>query len=151
VKLIGSGKVVILHYRSIGARLYTVQLEVARGCMKKRKTWAFLALGVGVAIAVNSTGNILKLWGAGSRLSEAEQTLVEKEAENATLKARLEEVKSDEFVEREARDKLGMVREGEILVVLPQTEESSNPQAINLPDDSTNWQKWMRLYFGEKK
>ena len=119
--------------------------------MKKRKTWAFLALGVGVAIAVNSTGNILKLWGAGSRLSEAEQTLVEKEAENATLKARLEEVKSDEFVEREARDKLGMVREGEILVVLPQTEESSNPQATNLPDDSTNWQKWMRLYFGEKK
>ena len=88
----------------------------------------------------------------GREISGRVSTLQGDIAELTKRKEELLEIKklteSSEFVEREARDKLGMVREGEILVVLPQTEESSNPQATNLPDDSTNWQKWMRLYFG---
>lgn len=115
--------------------------------MKKKKIWAFLALGVGIIIAVNSIGNILKLSAAGSRLTEADQILAEKMAENTTLKARLEEVKSDEFVEREARNKLGMVREGETLVVLPQVEPDM-PLTEATEGQDSNWKRWWKLYFG---
>jgi cell division protein FtsB len=119
--------------------------------MKKRKIWGFLALGIGVVMAMNSVKNILSLWAAGSRPVEADQILSEKEAENAILKARLGEVQSDEFVEREARNKLGMVREGEVLVVIPpQSGGEQNPPLSEATEgQGPNWKRWWKLYFGQ--
>lgn len=71
------------------------------------------------------------------------------EAKNAELKARLEYVKSDTFVEKEVRDKLGMAREGETVYILPenlgQVQEADEAKSEDLK--MPNWQKWWRLFF----
>lgn len=55
-------------------------------------------------------------------------------------------VKTDEFVEGQAREKLGMVKPGEHIILAPQT--SSNSANDNKNDENIpNWEKWKRLFF----
>jgi cell division protein FtsB len=70
--------------------------------------------------------------------------------ENISLDQRLGEVKSQEYIEKELRDKLGLAKENEIVVVLPDEEvlKKYAPEIDNageLPPDP-NWKKWARLF-----
>lgn len=79
-------------------------------------------------------------------VKERQQELLRVEAENAKLKAQLNEVQSPGFIERMAREKLGLVKVGETVVFLPQATGSSVTEAKtdeNLP----NWKKWWKLFF----
>ena len=66
------------------------------------------------------------------------------------LKAQLNEVRSDDFIERQLRDKLNFSKEGEIVVVLPPDEvllkyaPSDDIGEATLPDP--NWKKWAKLF-----
>ncbi len=79
-------------------------------------------------------------------IKEREAALLRVEAENAKLKSELNQVQSPEFIERQAREKLGLVKEGEAVVFLPQSSESGSLEAQtdgNLP----NWKEWWKLFF----
>lgn len=72
------------------------------------------------------------------RLKEEEKTLSEKE----------KYFQGEEFIRREAREKLGMTKEGEIILVLPPLPDLSTLQAKgekyeNLPP----WEQWWQLFF----
>lgn len=75
--------------------------------------------------------------------------LVEEESEakrrNQFLKERLHYVQTDEFIEKEAREKLGMVKEREHIVLIPPVKEEikSKQEKEKLP----NWEKWKKLFF----
>src|SRR3990170_4508136 len=66
------------------------------------------------------------------------------------LEKKLEEVKSDDYIEKQIRDKLGLAKEGEIVVVLPPPEvvrklaPKIEEQEDTLPDP--NWKKWFHLF-----
>lgn len=64
---------------------------------------------------------------------------------NKFLKERLNYVTSQEFIENEAREKLGMVKNGENIILIPPPgkEEKKKNQRNELP----NWEKWKRLFF----
>ena len=73
---------------------------------------------------------------------------LEREKElNQELKARLSYVKSDEFVETEARNKLFMVKEGETGVIVPKNliEKKEVKKEIILPP----WQQWINLFINK--
>lgn len=74
-----------------------------------------------------------------------EQQIKSKELENKFLNERLKFVKSDEFIEQEAREKLGLSREGEMVVLFPlkKAEESS----LTNEKESHNWKLWIDLLF----
>lgn len=74
-----------------------------------------------------------------------EQTLAEEEKKNKFLKERLYYVKTNQFVEEEAKEKLGMLRSGELFVIAP-TSTPLNQEKIVL-DDKPNWKKWLDLFF----
>ena len=72
------------------------------------------------------------------------------EAENQKLAEQLEITQSEEFMEKQLRDKLGLAREGEIILVLPEADivRKLSPQ---IPEEieekpKPNWQKWMDLF-----
>jgi len=72
------------------------------------------------------------------------QNRLEKEKrEQAFLDQRLSEVKSDEFVEREARQKLGLVRENEqpVFIIPP----SPTPTPVEQAQEN-NIEKWRNLF-----
>lgn len=68
----------------------------------------------------------------------------EKEREYAFLLERLFYVQSDQFVEKEARDKLGLVKSGEHIVLLPEAKKSSKTPEYT--DIYPNWKRWIELF-----
>jgi cell division protein FtsB len=106
----------------------------------------FLALLMFVSL-VRSLGRIKK---AHERVDVASQRVEELKIANYELERRLEVINDEVYVEQQLRDNLGLAKEGEIVVVLPedeylrklapkrQVEETSLPEA--------NWKKWFDLF-----
>ena len=92
--------------------------------------------------------NVWKLYKAGDKVEVARKELAEVQAEQEKLKAQLEYVQSDEFVEREAREKLGYGKEGETLLVLP-NQNSTQYSEKSAQEEGPNWRKWWKLYIAD--
>lgn len=108
-----------------------------------------LVMLVFIVIAYNLTSQIFNTLKSGDRLSEATNKLTQLETENKELKKRLEKVQSQEFVEQQARDKLGLAKEGETIVIIPDEkldqilEASREAKIVRLP----NWLGWWKVFF----
>ena len=108
-----------------------------------------LACIVAVAITWSLIGQIMTTLKSGDRLQEATERLHKLEVKNKELKRKLEEVKTPAFLEEQARDKLGLVREGETIVIIPLEKldqilgVTKKVEEVKLP----NWQGWLRLFF----
>lgn len=140
-KLMGVGKSFILQ---VIFRLGIVQDMMERSNMKvkKNKLLYWILAGVMGVLMVRLSGSVWRLWKAGERIEQAEQEVKNQEAENQNLKKRLAEVQSPEFIEKEAREKLGLGRPGEEIVVLPEVPVAPSMPAV----DGPNWRKWWRVY-----
>jgi cell division protein FtsB len=82
---------------------------------------------------------------------QAEKNKVEKmKQENAQLEAQIAQTQGSAFIEKQIRDKLGLAKAGEAIVVLPSTDilRKLAPQIPveenSLPDP--NWKKWLKLF-----
>ena len=112
-----------------------------------RRRWVkWLVLGVSLTFTFKMAANVYRLIKSGDRVGQAERELAQAEEENKKLTERLEYVKSEEFVEREARERLGLGKPGEVVVVLQEQNTSLKPQASN--PNKPNWRKWWELYVG---
>lgn len=83
---------------------------------------------------------------------EAEKTKLTKiQAENDRLSKELAQTQNPNFIEREVRNKLGLGKENEAIVVLPDEEilrklaPEERVEEDILPDP--NWKKWEKLFF----
>ena len=109
-----------------------------------RKVLNFLVLLVGGVVIINLVLGCVRLWKAGGRVEEAAGKLEELKIKNEKFKRELEYVRSGEFIEKEAREKLGMAKAGEVVVILPKLEER---QGEKKEEEVPNWKKWQRLFF----
>ena len=102
---------------------------------------------IAIILGVNSARKILSFRGTSEKVSEVEQRLEDLKRENVSLKNELEYKKSDEFKEEEIRNRLGLAREGETVVIVPKNDEG-----LTTNDESkskkANWEKWRVLFFG---
>lgn len=107
------------------------------------------SLIVFLVVTWNIIGQIISTLKSGDRLNIATDKLHRLEIKNKDLKAKLDEVKDLRFLEEQARDKLGLVKEGETLVIIPQEKIDSilglskKIEEIKLP----NWQGWLKLFW----
>lgn len=81
---------------------------------------------------------------------ESEKKKIENlEAKNAEVKRKLEAIESGEYIERQIRDKLGLSKEGEIVVILPPEEKLRSlyiePVLEKETPEKPNWEKWVEL------
>jgi cell division protein FtsB len=120
--------------------------------MIKQKILSFLILVVGLVLIVNLSRQIVSSWRAGERIERAQRKVEEARQENRELKEELRYVQSDEFLEREARDKLHMVKEGEMIVVVPkevvEEELDRARREKEVPEEIPNWKLWKEAFFG---
>jgi cell division protein FtsB len=98
-----------------------------------------------VLIINNLVASIWDIWQKKDVVSQAQKELSRQKAENMRLKSALSYAQTPEFIEKEARDKLFMIKEGEQKVLLPQ--ESGNPQELSKRNNDPNWKKWLKLFF----
>lgn len=87
---------------------------------KTRKRKSPLLLGVCLLTGVllyTSWGNIKQIWGMYWERAALEQQIAEMEAGNGELAKKVQYMETDEWVEQAARDELGLVKPGEIILI----------------------------------
>lgn len=114
----------------------------------KRASFIFGLLVI-LVITYNLISQIVSTLKSGDRITVATDRLHQLEVENAEVKKRLEEVKKEEFIETEARDKLGLAREGEVIVIIPDEKIdlllglNKKEAEVRLP----NYLGWWKVFF----
>lgn len=95
--------------------------------------------------------NIVRVTKAKQQIAETAVEVAKFQKQNQELKNRLSEVDSQNFTEMQLRDKLGLAKPGETVLVLPDPEilkklapQETNEQQV-LPE--ANWEKWYKLFF----
>lgn len=117
--------------------------------MGKWRIIRLMVIVVSAVLIVNLSRSIWDLWRRRDILGERQAVLQRLEAQNKSLQSELEYAQSPEFIEQEARNRLGLGKEGEIVVLMPNdkfqmSNEKTEEKAIEyLP----NWKKWWRLFF----
>lgn len=115
----------------------------------------FKKIGITVAALIvlvviyNLVSQISDALKSGERLSRQAEEVYKLEAKNKELKKKLSEIKSPQFIEEEARNKLGLAKEGETLVIIPDEKikeilgATDSAQEQRLP----NWLGWLKVFF----
>ncbi|HLY66414.1 MAG TPA: septum formation initiator family protein [Chloroflexota bacterium] len=67
------------------------------------------------------------------------------QADNTRLKAEVADAHTDAFVEREARDRLGLVRTGDVPVVVVNAPTPAPLPAAPPPAARAHWQNWLSV------
>lgn len=99
-------------------------------------------------VAYNLISQIISATKSGERLSEAAEVVYKLEMKNKELKKRLDEIQSPDFIEEEVRNKLGLGKKGETVVIIPEEKlklvmGASAAAQIRF----SNWLGWWRLFF----
>lgn len=103
---------------------------------------------VSLLLVVNSTKRLLAFKTTAQKVEESEQYLAKLKEENEALKAELEYKRSQEFIEGEIRNKLGLAKEGEAVVVLPNNDSRQSTVESRKSVGAPNYIKWWELFFG---
>lgn len=115
--------------------------------MAKRIILGIIVLII-VFVAYNLINQIISATKSGERLSQAADAVYQLENTNKALRNKLSQVQSPEFMESEIRNKLGLAKKGETLVVITEDKLKSvlgvsQIAQIRLP----NWQGWLKVFF----
>lgn len=99
------------------------------------------------SLIVNFSGQIIRTWKAGRKLADLETELFRLEEKNRELQTELKRVQGADFIEEEAREKLGMAKEGEKIVILPTSIPGELSEDFsNQPQPKSNWRRWWELF-----
>lgn len=115
----------------------------------RRQAVKVLLIFVGIFLIISMSRDLQELLEARGRIEKDRQGVAELEREQQELAKELEYVLSDEFVEKEARDKLMMGKPGEIVVILPEgkwEESTGSSESEAGEEELPNWRKWVRLF-----
>lgn len=117
-----------------------------------RGRWVFgLVVVVSLYFVVSLGLNLMDFSGVDERVVGLEQEVVSLQEENQRLNDQVQRVESGDYAEVEIRDKLGLVKPGESVVVVPQ-EYLRDSQVVNLDKEGVsrverpNWLKWIELF-----
>jgi len=119
----------------------------------KRRLYQLTIIVIGLFIIYGSSRNILELWQQKQRVWRMQQEIKDLEVKEAELKKQLEYYRSDDYVEKIAREKLLLQKEGETVILLPQ--EQNQDQSLNIKDQNYEdnnktepsiWQRLVELF-----
>jgi len=85
------------------------------------------------------------IWQKKDFITQAQKELSFQKQENQRLKSALSYSQTQEFIEKEARDKLFMIKKGEQKVLIP--KELENSDGVLKKDNDPNWKQWWNLFF----
>ena len=104
-----------------------------------------LVILLSLILSVRAVATIIDLRARKYTVTQRREAVEAVKKENEVLQKQIEAVGSEEYVEKIARDKLGMVKEGESIVLLPDEAKGGSKKEELLK--RTNWQQWWGLFF----
>ena len=119
----------------------------------KRRLYQLTIIVVGLFIIYGSSRNIIELWQQKQRVWKIQKEVKELEVKEAELKKQLEYYRSDDYVEKMAREKLLLQKEGETVISLPSEQNKDQSSDIksqseeeNKPPEPSVWQRLVELF-----
>ena len=115
----------------------------------KRKQWFFVVFLIISGLMLISLYNGLSdLTSTKDRFIKAESEVVRLETEKKLLEQQITGANQEIVREKVIRDKLGLAKPGEIVVILPEDigETVVNPDKNNQEEQLPNWKKWLNLF-----
>lgn len=111
----------------------------------------FVFILIAIVLSFSLLGGISKIGSSNQKITDAQNKVDELKQENEELNRQFQIAQSTQFIEQIARDKLGLAKKGEIVVVLPGVD-TLRSLAPKLPEEEfsppiPNWKMWMRLFF----
>ena len=101
-----------------------------------------------VVIAVfNLARTVRRLGNISGEIKGLRDEVTGLEKEKRELGARIRETEQPGFIEKEAREKLGLGREGEVIVVMPETKPTERQiEGAGRPGELPNWKMWAGVF-----
>lgn len=114
--------------------------------MEKGKIIRPIIIVVCIYMIVTTASGTLEMLKAGDKVTGREKELLKLKEEQQNLIVRKKQAVSTDRLEQVAYGKLGMAREGEEVIIIPQEllGDSSKPVVV---DQTPNWKKWVALFF----
>lgn len=112
----------------------------------KRNILLFVTVIIALILAYNSFKRIKDFKLTAQTVDDRQAYLDSLKKENEALKKDLEYKESSQFAELEIRNKLGLAKAGEAVVIVPKEETST--QRPETRSQKPNWRKWKELLFG---
>lgn len=105
----------------------------------------FIVVVIVLLLIINNlVRSMYDVWQKKDYIAQAQKELDFQKQENQRLKSALSYSKTQEFIEKEAREKLFMIKKDEQKVLVPQDQEDSEAKKL---DNDPNWKKWWDLFF----
>ncbi len=116
--------------------------------MSKKIGFLLVIIVIGI-IFYNLIMQLLDATKSSERLTKAVEELYQLEAKNKELKKQLEKVQSREFIEEQARNKLGLGKKGETVVIIPDEKirQVLGESKKNMEERLPNWLGWWKVFF----
>ena len=116
--------------------------------MKKNFHW--LVIAVSVFMIISLSRSVVDLWERQKIVKQEEKRLQEIEKKHDELAKTFETVQTNAFVEKEARERLGMAKAEDTVIIMDtspllqtKNEEGFIDQSIGVP----NWKLWWQVFF----
>lgn len=90
--------------------------------------------------------SVVNHWQKRTIVSDRQEALRREQARNQELTESLKSATSAAFIEKTAREKLGLIKEGDT-VVLMTNDNTYMTNNANTPESAPNWKKWWGLFF----
>ena len=96
-------------------------------------------------LIVTIAASMVDLWRAGDKFTSRQQKLAQLQAQQRDLLREKKKVESPDYLEKIARDDLGLSKPGEEILVIPPELLADHNSVAASGDATPNWEKWARL------
>lgn len=111
-----------------------------------RFSLARLIIGVvSIFVSVGLVQSIIGHWEKRTIITDRQEAFRLEQARNQELTRKLEEATGSAFIEKEAREKLGLVKPGDTIVLLDASREAVLVDSVDM--SLPTWKKWWKLFF----
>lgn len=109
-----------------------------------KRYFALIIIVLSFFLTFNLSRGVWDAYRNKNKLEQSQKTLEQVKEENALLKKDLEYKQSQFFIEKEAREKLNLSKQNEVVAILPELSNfDKTPKKEIL---ISNWERWYRLF-----
>jgi len=110
------------------------------------KTISWIIIIIGIVLIVNLFRSIFDLSTRSQLVNEAQERLREVQEKNALLREEYRHIQSRQYIEKIAREKLGLGKAGETVYVLPKQRVDRPLDEKNMKGEIPIWKEWLNLF-----
>lgn len=124
-----------------------MRVKAPKSIQSLKKIFVLVVFGI---LMLSLVKNISRVFDARERVHKEALRLEKAQEKNAELLRQVAKVQSGAYVEKQAYEKLGLVKDTEIVLVLPEEEvlRKLSPHIEdkqNITESIPNWKKWIDL------